>query len=59
MSTLPEQERVAIALAYAEDATHEDIAEALGVPLGTVKSAILRGKEKLKRKLRAWAPAGA
>lgn len=59
MSTLPEQERVAIALAYAEDATHEDIAAALGVPLGTVKSAILRGKEKLRKKLQAWAPAGA
>ena len=57
MSALPEQERVAIALAYAEEATHEDIALTMGLPLGTVKSAILRGKEKLRRSLRAWAPA--
>ncbi|MEO1483568.1 MAG: sigma-70 family RNA polymerase sigma factor [Myxococcota bacterium] len=57
MLSLPEQERTAIALAYAEEATHEDIAEVMALPLGTVKSAILRGKEKLRRRLRAWAPA--
>ncbi len=56
MTTLPETERIALSLAYADDATHEDIASIMQMPVGTVKSAILRAKEKLRKKLRAWAP---
>ena len=48
---LREEERVAIALAYARDLTHEEAAEAAGWPLGTLKTHVARGKEKLRRML--------
>ncbi|OGQ77488.1 MAG: hypothetical protein A2289_15055 [Deltaproteobacteria bacterium RIFOXYA12_FULL_58_15] len=57
MKHLTEQERAAIALAYGAEATHEEIAVVLECPLGTAKSHIARGKEKLKNHLRAWANA--
>ena len=39
-----------------EDLTHEEAAEVLGCPIGTVKTHILRAKEKLRTRLGAWAP---
>ena len=45
------EERLALALAYAQDLTHEEAAEAAGWPVGTLKSHLLRGKEKLRRRL--------
>lgn len=45
------EERVALALAYARDLTHEEAAEAAGWPVGTLKTHLLRGKEKLRRHL--------
>jgi RNA polymerase sigma-70 factor (ECF subfamily) len=59
MSVLGPDERVALSLAYGGDSTHEEIAEILGWPLGTVKTRILRAKEKLKEKLGGWEEAGA
>lgn len=44
-------ERAAILLCCQNGLSHEEAAEALGCPLGTVKTNILRGKEKLKRHL--------
>lgn len=43
-------ERVCVVLAYAEGLSHSEIAEATGWPLGTVKSNVTRGAERL----RAW-----
>lgn len=43
-------ERVCVVLAYAEGLSHGEIAEATGWPLGTVKSNVTRGAERL----RAW-----
>jgi RNA polymerase sigma-70 factor (ECF subfamily) len=43
-------ERVCVVLAYAEGLSHREIAEATGWPLGTVKSNVTRGSERL----RAW-----
>ena len=48
---LNEEERWAISLSYLEDMTHEKIAAIMDCPLGTVKSYILRGKEKLRKHL--------
>jgi RNA polymerase sigma-70 factor (ECF subfamily) len=50
----PEQKQ-AIELAFFNDFTHEQIAERLGAPLGTVKARIRRGLQKL-RELLAAAP---
>ena len=53
MATLNDSERAAIAACYYADLTHEEAAEALGIPLGTVKTLILRGKSKLRARLTA------
>lgn len=45
------EERVALALSYAQDMTHEEAALAAGWPLGTLKTHLLRGKEKLRQRL--------
>jgi len=45
------EERIALALAYAQDMTHEEAAEAAGWPVGTLKTHLLRGKEKLRERL--------
>lgn len=45
---LPIRQRAAIVLRYYNDASHEDIARALDVPLGTVKSLLSRGLAKLR-----------
>jgi len=49
-------ERVAISLAFGQEHTHQEVASILDCPLGTVKTHIARGKEKLRRSLRAYEP---
>jgi RNA polymerase sigma factor (sigma-70 family) len=56
MHVLSEAERAAIVQCYHNDLTHEEAAVVLGCPVGTVKTHILRAKEKLKARLGAWAP---
>ncbi|MGN6651301.1 sigma-70 family RNA polymerase sigma factor [Trinickia sp.] len=48
MSRLDASQRQAVALAYLRDQSHSEIAEQLSVPLGTIKSWVRRGLEKLK-----------
>ncbi len=48
---LKDEERWALSLSYLSDMSHEKIAEIMNCPLGTVKSHILRGKEKLRKHL--------
>jgi RNA polymerase sigma-70 factor (ECF subfamily) len=48
MQRLDASQRQAVALAYLRDQSHSEVALALKVPLGTVKSWIRRGLEKLK-----------
>jgi len=43
--------RSVVVLRDVEDLSYEEIAEILGLPLGTVKSRILRGREALRRQL--------
>ncbi len=52
----PEQQAV-IHLCFCEGLSHQEAADALGRPLGTVKTHILRAKEQLRHQLRSWAPA--
>jgi RNA polymerase sigma-70 factor (ECF subfamily) len=51
MATLSEGERAAIAACYYADLSHEEAAAALGMPLGTVKTHVLRAKAKLRARL--------
>ena len=51
MSVLSDGERAAIAACYYADLSHEEAAQMLGLPLGTVKTHILRAKAKLKARL--------
>jgi RNA polymerase sigma-70 factor (ECF subfamily) len=56
MAVLSEGERAAIVQCYHNDLTHEEAAYVLGCPVGTVKTHVLRAKQKLKVALAAWAP---
>ncbi len=47
MAQLNVQQRAAVALCLAEDYSHAEAAEILGLPLGTVKSQVLRGRARL------------
>lgn len=55
LATLPPAERAAIALCFLDELTHDEAAQVMGVPLGTLKSHVARGKEKLKALLAAYA----
>ena len=57
MSLLPIHERTAIVLCCQNGLSHEEASRVLDIPLGTVKTNVLRGREKLKRTLAAWAAA--
>jgi RNA polymerase sigma-70 factor (ECF subfamily) len=52
MNKLREEEKTAVLLFYMEGCTHNQIAEIMNCPLGTVKSYILRGKNKLHGQLK-------
>ena len=47
LKILRKEEQTAIILFYMEDKTHKEIAKIMAAPLGTVKTYILKGKEKL------------
>jgi RNA polymerase sigma-70 factor (ECF subfamily) len=48
---LPDHQRVPLVLYHFEDASYQEIAAALGVSLGKVKTDIHRGREALRRQL--------
>ena len=49
MSDLDENYRMALELRYMGQRSYEEIAELMGLPIGTVKTYIYRGKAKLKK----------
>ncbi len=56
LARLAPPERAAITLCFALGMSHEEAATALAMPLGTVKSHVWRGREKLKATLHLWKP---
>ena len=54
LSLLPLHERSAVLLCCQNGLSHEEASRVLDIPLGTVKTNVLRGREKLKRALVAW-----
>ena len=53
VDSLPDEQREVLELAFFGDRTHPEIAEALGLPLGTVKSRIRLALGKLETALKA------
>ncbi|MDR3633250.1 MAG: sigma-70 family RNA polymerase sigma factor [Isosphaeraceae bacterium] len=51
VETLPPPQRQALSLAFLEDLTHQQIADFLNVPLGTTKTRIRAGLERLRSHL--------
>lgn len=51
LDALPRPYRAVLVLREMEDLPYDEIAEMLGVPEGTVKSRLMRGRELLRRKL--------
>ena len=53
LARLSDAERLCVTLNHGEGLSHSEIVEMTGLPLGTVKSHVLRGTEKLRRMLEA------
>jgi len=56
MRALSEPERAAIIQCYYQDLSHEEAAYVLNLPLGTLKTHVLKAKQKLKGALLSWQP---
>jgi RNA polymerase sigma-70 factor (ECF subfamily) len=55
LEALPEEFRLAVILSDILELSYKDIAASLGVPLGTVRSRIFRGRRMLREALREYA----
>jgi RNA polymerase sigma-70 factor (ECF subfamily) len=51
LDELPDEYREAVTLCDVEEMSYEEAAEALGVPVGTIKSRLFRGRKLLRSKL--------
>ena len=56
LAGLPEAQRLALFHCFQLDLSHEEAAGVLGMPVGTLKSHVARGKQRLRETLSAWAP---
>jgi RNA polymerase sigma-70 factor (ECF subfamily) len=54
LAELPERQRSAVTLFDAEGYSHAEIAEILGVPVGTVRSDVFHARRRLRERLAAW-----
>jgi RNA polymerase sigma-70 factor (ECF subfamily) len=54
LQLLPLHERTAVLLCCQNGLSHDEASRVLEIPLGTVKTNVLRGREKLKKTLAAW-----
>jgi RNA polymerase sigma-70 factor (ECF subfamily) len=56
LQQLDSDEQTALHLFYQQGLTHPEIAAITGWPLGTVKTHLARGKDRLRQLLHAWNP---
>lgn len=56
LRVLSEAERAAVIQCYYQDLSHEEAAYVLELPLGTLKTHVLKAKQKLKAALSSWQP---
>ncbi|MCI0531729.1 MAG: sigma-70 family RNA polymerase sigma factor [candidate division Zixibacteria bacterium] len=54
IDSLPESYREVILMRHKDEKSYQEISEILSLPVGTVKARIFRGRELLKKKLKAW-----
>lgn len=54
LARLGEAQHWALRLSLEEGMSHEEIAVIMSIPLGTVKTHLLRGKEQLRKQLAGW-----
>lgn len=54
IAALPESYRLLVSLRYQEELSYEEIADVLGLPLGTVKTGLFRARGKLREALREF-----
>jgi len=52
IESLPEKYRTVIIYRHKQDKSYDEIADSLGIPVGTVKARIFRARELLKKKLK-------
>ena len=53
IASLPDKYREVIVYRHKDDKSYEEIADLLGIPIGTVKARIFRARELLKKKLKS------
>lgn len=58
MHALPDRHRITVYLADVEGLRHRDISAVTGIPVGSVKSCLYRGRAQLRAQLASHAPAG-
>ena len=54
LQLLPWHERTAVLLCCQNGLSHDEASRVLEIPLGTVKTNVLRGREKLKKTMAVW-----
>lgn len=54
MARLSPAQQLAIRLSFEEEFSHGEVAQIMGLPLGTAKTHILRGKQRLETLLSSW-----
>ncbi len=54
LQLLPLHERTAVVLCCQNGLSHDEASRVLDIPIGTVKTNVLRGREKLKKTLAVW-----
>jgi RNA polymerase sigma-70 factor (ECF subfamily) len=54
LAMLPERRRMAVVLFDVEGYSHQEIADVLNVPVGTVRSDVFHARRMLRKELAVW-----